>query len=55
MIHGDLNRGSNHKSRDLTLRFELPIKTVSWGKFLRFGIQVPHDLGGQVLRTTAAS
>ena len=32
----DLNRGSNHKSRDLDPRFETP-NTAIWGKFLRFG------------------
>ena len=30
--NGDLSRGSNHKSRDLKVRFELP-ETAIWGKF----------------------
>ena len=36
--NGDLNRGSNHKSRDLKVRFELP-ETAICGKFLRFGLR----------------
>ena len=36
--NGNLNRGSNHKSRDLKVRFELP-ETAIWGKFLRFGLR----------------
>ena len=36
--NSDLNRGSNHKSRDLKVRFELP-KTAIRGKFLRFGLR----------------
>ena len=36
--NGDSNRGSNHKSRDLKVRFELP-KTAIWRKFLRFGLR----------------
>ena len=35
---GDLNRGSNRKSRDLKVRFELP-ETAIRGKFLRFGLR----------------
>ena len=34
----DSNRGSNHKSRDLKVRFE-PLETPIWGKFLRFGLR----------------
>ena len=36
--NGDLNRGSNHKSRNLKVRFELPERAI-WGKFLRFGLR----------------
>ena len=36
--NGDLNRGSNHESRDLKVRFE-PSETAIWGKFLRFGLR----------------
>ena len=35
--NGDLNRGSNHRSRDLKVRFELPEAAI-WGDFLRFGL-----------------
>ena len=37
-FYSDLNRGSNHKSRDLNVRFEL-LETAIWGKFLRFGLR----------------
>ena len=36
--NGDLNRGSNHKSSDLKVRFELP-ETAILGKLLRFGLR----------------
>ena len=35
---GDFNRGSNHKSRDLKVRFEL-FETATWGNFLWFGLR----------------
>ena len=36
--NGDLNKFSNHKSRDLKVRFEL-LETAIWGKCLRFGLR----------------
>ena len=36
--NGELNRGSNHKSLDLKVRFERPKKAI-WGKVSGFGLR----------------
>ena len=52
--NSDLNRGSNHKSRDLKVRFELP-ETAIWGKSLRCGLRdfIPASDRGTLWSTSA--